>query len=45
MRKKALDLGITTEAELESMIQAWDEWIKTDYATFAVLNGEMIISK
>lgn len=45
MRGKGLELGITTEEDIDKMIKAWGKWIKMDEATLGIMNGEVIIHK
>ncbi|KAL2015179.1 hypothetical protein VTK56DRAFT_6172 [Thermocarpiscus australiensis] len=45
MRTKALELGITTEEEIEGMIRAWGQWSRTDDATLGIMNGEVIVQR
>ena len=45
MRGKGLELGITTEGDIDNMIEAWRQWIETDEATLGIMNGEVIIHK
>ncbi|KAK4120099.1 S-adenosyl-L-methionine-dependent methyltransferase [Parathielavia appendiculata] len=45
MRSKGIEMGITTEQEIEDMIKAWREWVETEDATLGIMNGEVIIKK
>lgn len=45
MRNKGLELGITTEKDIEEMVRGWQEWIETRDATLAIMNGEVIVTK
>lgn len=45
MRKKALEMGIATEASLDAMAQAWDEWVETEDACIGCMHGEILIQK
>lgn len=45
MRKKALEMGITTEEELQEMAEAWDEWIDQEDASFGCMHGEILVSR
>ncbi|KAK4541537.1 hypothetical protein LTR36_007834 [Oleoguttula mirabilis] len=45
MRKKASELGLATEAELDEMGKAWDEWVATEDACFGLMNGEILVKK
>lgn len=45
MRKKAIELGIVTETDLDDIAKAWDEWIATEDACFGLMNGEVLIRK
>lgn len=45
MRGKGLELGITTEEDIDKMIEGWKQWITTDEATLGIMNGEVIIHK
>ena len=41
--KKALSMGIVTEADLENMAKAWEQWAVAEDACFACLHGEILI--
>ncbi|KAH6842302.1 S-adenosyl-L-methionine-dependent methyltransferase [Chaetomium sp. MPI-CAGE-AT-0009] len=43
MRDKGLEMGITTVEDIEEMIKAWEEWMKTEGATLGIMNGEVIV--
>lgn len=43
-REKALDLGITSEEELEQMARGWEEWVKAEDGWFGCINGQVIIT-
>lgn len=45
MRKKALEEKVATEAELDAMAEAWDEWIAAEDGCLGCLNGEILIKK
>jgi ubiquinone/menaquinone biosynthesis C-methylase UbiE len=45
MRKKALELGIATEAEMDEMGAEWQRWMETEDATCGTLHGEIIVRK
>lgn len=45
MRSKSLELGIATEADIDRMADAWEEWNNTDDASLGIMNGELIIEK
>lgn len=45
MRKKALELGIATEAELDRMGEEWQKWMDTEDACCGTLHGEIIVRK
>ncbi|KAF7551389.1 hypothetical protein G7Z17_g5043 [Cylindrodendrum hubeiense] len=45
MRGKAIELGIATEQEIDDMVNAWDEWSKTDDAILGIMNGEVLVDK
>ena len=45
MRKKALDLGVATEAELDEMGAEWQRWIDTEDATCGTIHGQLLITK
>jgi len=45
MRKKALELGIATEAELDEMGAEWQRWIDTEDATCGTIHGQLVITK
>lgn len=44
-REQALELGLATTEDMDGMIQAWEEWSRTDSATLGIVNGEVIIHK
>ena len=43
--QKARSMGIATEAELEDMAKAWEEWAVTEDACYACLHGEILVRK
>ncbi|KAF5018233.1 hypothetical protein F66182_9796 [Fusarium sp. NRRL 66182] len=45
MRDKSVEMGIATEAELDDMAKAWEQWIETDDASLGIMNGELLITK
>ncbi len=45
MRTKGIELGITTEQEIDGMTKAWKKWITTEEATLGIMNGEVIVHK
>ncbi|KAM0721676.1 hypothetical protein Q7P37_002601 [Cladosporium fusiforme] len=45
MRKKALELGISTEAELDRMGEEWQRWIDTEDACCGTIHGEILVRK
>jgi ubiquinone/menaquinone biosynthesis C-methylase UbiE len=45
MRKKALELGVATEAELDEMGAEWQRWIDTEDATCGTIHGQLVITK
>ena len=45
MRKKALELGVATEAELNEMGAEWQRWIDTEDATCGTIHGQLVITK
>ncbi|KAK4096352.1 hypothetical protein N658DRAFT_501689 [Parathielavia hyrcaniae] len=45
MRSKGIEMGITTEEAIESMIKAWREWIETEDTTLGIVNGEVTIKR
>jgi SAM-dependent methyltransferase len=45
LRDKALKFGLGTENDFEEMAQAWEEWVKRDDASLAMLHGEILVQK
>jgi hypothetical protein len=45
MRKKALELGVATEAELNEMGAEWQRWIDTKDATCGTIHGQLLVTK
>jgi DNA-binding transcriptional regulator of glucitol operon len=45
MRSKALELGLFTQAELDAMVDAWEQWRHQQDASMGLSNGELIIHK
>ena len=45
MRKKALEMGLVTEADLEVMVKDWREWIASEDACIGCLHGEIVVRK
>nr|POE51653.1 putative methyltransferase c1b3.06c [Quercus suber] len=44
-RKKALKEGWATAEDYDEAAQAWDEWARTEDATFGAMHGEILIRK
>ncbi|KAK0304273.1 hypothetical protein LTR54_017004 [Friedmanniomyces endolithicus] len=44
-RDKALEMGIATEADFESMAEAWAEWQAAEDACHGMMHGEILIRK
>ncbi|KAK0355214.1 hypothetical protein LTR02_006580 [Friedmanniomyces endolithicus] len=44
-REKALEMGIATEADFESMAEAWAEWQAAEDACHGMMHGEILIRK
>lgn len=45
MRKKILDLGIATAAELDEMGREWERWMETEDATCGTIHGQILVRK
>ena len=45
MGKKGLELGLIKEGDAEVFAKAWEEWMNSDDAIHASMNGEIIIRK
>ncbi len=45
MRNMAIQAGLVTEVDLEQMGKAWEEWVREDAASVAMMHGEIIIQK
>jgi hypothetical protein len=45
LRDISLKSGLASEDELEEMAKAWEEWIGTDDASLAMMQGEIIVQK
>lgn len=45
LRDRALEEGWYTSAELDEMVEAWDEWVKTEDGSFGCMHGEVLIRK
>lgn len=45
MRKKAIELGMIQDEDVEEMASAWEEWAKRDDASVGMLHGEIVIHK
>lgn len=45
MRRKAIEKGERTAEEFDEMVKAWDEWIASENACTACINGELVIRK
>jgi hypothetical protein len=43
LRRKSLELGITTEEEIEGIIRDWESFMATETATLGNVNGEVTI--
>lgn len=43
--KKALEMGLATQEELEEMARAWEEWSVAEDAWFGCLHGQVLIRK
>jgi hypothetical protein len=45
MRKKALELGVATEAELDEMGAEWQRFMDTPDATCGTIHGQLLVTK
>ncbi|KAK3946722.1 S-adenosyl-L-methionine-dependent methyltransferase [Pseudoneurospora amorphoporcata] len=45
MRKKGIEMGLTTEEGVEEMVSGWREWMSREDATLGIVNGEVIVKK
>ena len=45
MRKKAVSIGVSTEAEMDAMADAWEKWAATEDACFGSMHGEVLVEK
>ncbi|KAM0690546.1 hypothetical protein Q7P36_009313 [Cladosporium allicinum] len=45
MRKKILELGIASEAEMDEMGAEWQRWMDTEDATCGMIHGQIIVRK
>lgn len=45
LRKKALEMKIATEAELDEMAEEWQRWMDTDDACSGTIHGEILVRK
>jgi hypothetical protein len=45
MRKKALELGVATEMELDGMGDEWRRWMDTPDATCGTIHGQLLVTK
>ena len=45
MRKKILELGIASEAEMDEMGAEWQRWIDTEDATCGTIHGQIVVRK
>ncbi|KAF7546298.1 hypothetical protein G7046_g9337 [Stylonectria norvegica] len=45
MRFKAVEMGIATEEDIETMAKAWEEWSEIGDASLGIMNGEVIVEK
>ncbi|KAK3402312.1 S-adenosyl-L-methionine-dependent methyltransferase [Sordaria brevicollis] len=45
MRKKGIELALTTEEGVEEMIRGWREWMGREDANLGIVNGEVIVRK
>lgn len=45
MRKKALELGIASEAEMDEMGAEWQRWMDAEDATCGMIHGQIIVRK
>jgi hypothetical protein len=45
LRDIGVKAGFATEADLEEMAKAWEEWAKRDDSSLAMIHGEILIQK
>lgn len=45
MRKKILELGVATEAEMDEMGAEWQRWMETEDATCGTIHGQILVRK
>ncbi|KAN0122870.1 S-adenosyl-L-methionine-dependent methyltransferase [Hyaloscypha variabilis] len=45
LREIALKFGLGNDNDLEEMAKAWEEWVKRDDASLAMLHGEILVQK
>ncbi|KAH9827392.1 Methyltransferase domain [Teratosphaeria destructans] len=43
--RKAVEIGVASEEDVEAMARAWEEWITTEDACYSSMNGEILIRK
>ena len=44
-RERGLQMGLTTEKDLEEMAEAWEDWIGREDASVAMMSGEIVTDK
>jgi hypothetical protein len=45
MRDKGMELGLTTESDIEEMVNAWEIWASDDDSSVAMMHGEILIQR
>jgi SAM-dependent methyltransferase len=45
MRKKAMEMGLCTAGDLESMAKAWEDWAKAEDGCHGSMHGEILVRK
>ncbi|RYP46595.1 hypothetical protein DL768_007217 [Monosporascus sp. mg162] len=45
MRKKAIELGLITDSDVEEMAAGWEAWAERDDASLGMMHGEILIQK
>ncbi|EGO53999.1 hypothetical protein NEUTE1DRAFT_124374 [Neurospora tetrasperma FGSC 2508] len=45
MRQRGIEVGLTTEEDIEEMVKGWREWMERGDATLGIVNGEVIVKK
>jgi hypothetical protein len=45
MRKKALELGVANEVEMDEMGVQWQRWMDTEDATCGTIHGQLLVTK